>query len=831
MQHLRLYERGLAFVGKDYLCSTLWDKCIEFEHSHKQWNHLVLIYIRSLRFPTKKLNSYYQSFKKLVAICEEELKCQNIAMGPLEAAVSSEFAELCKHSDSEITSLISDLLDQPVGLLRPKILQKILTIGEYFYQKSTNTNDKISYFEAQIWRPYFHIKPLDDSQLQVWNHYLDFVEMQGDFDWTVKLYERCLIPCANYPEFWVRYIEFMEARGGREIANLALTRASTTFLKRIPQFHQYCAKVKEQIGDAHVGHPCLLNCNLDFSSNFVGRVNQQANLEKRQGNIEAAYLIYEKVIEMVNMKQDMQTLATLYMHFARFTYVVTGDLGAAKEIFVKGISRAPYCKSLFEGLISFMAMHGGGGQVGAIDSIVGHAIVPEPGVSLALSPNDRKDVSSLFLEFVDLCGTIHEIRKAWARHMKLFQHVMRPCTSLSCNDNAIGVREKTKETNFVRDHDYDEDGIGDSNKYFLFDDVKSSKKNHDLLLVGPALASKFHSEEANNSTNGNQDQAQVAKDARKPSEQHPIEPCVYTDELLCKTRTLPHDLQVLSECPEAKDKSRRLQDSESHDDLRPSLVNLSISPPVDEQCHPDACDNNGIQMPSEETKRYCDSSEVGVVQQSDAKQTQPMISAIAESPADSNCKDTCTGQNQPAELNKVQTQQLALAPAPTNVMCPQNSVKWHQVHYGGQVSEQKSRFHGYVQSEQHQQWQVPVQLRYPHSGFNSQIPMAQTYAGQPQIWQANSQMANQPQGLYQRASSQVYPSGAIVLQAPNMQQDSMAGGGQPQLVTQMATQTHVYQHPLPSNGQHNYFQGGHGASNQFWHYYQQQQQQQPPQSQ
>lgn len=48
---------------------------------------------------------------------------------------------------------------------------------------------------------------------------------------AVKLYERCLIPCANYSEFWIRYSEYVDAKGGREIANHALGRASSCFVK------------------------------------------------------------------------------------------------------------------------------------------------------------------------------------------------------------------------------------------------------------------------------------------------------------------------------------------------------------------------------------------------------------------------------------------------------------------------------------------------------------------------------------------------------------------------------------------------------------------------
>lgn len=48
---------------------------------------------------------------------------------------------------------------------------------------------------------------------------------------TIKLYERCLIACANYPEYWVRYVQRMDEEGKTEIALDALHRATVTFLK------------------------------------------------------------------------------------------------------------------------------------------------------------------------------------------------------------------------------------------------------------------------------------------------------------------------------------------------------------------------------------------------------------------------------------------------------------------------------------------------------------------------------------------------------------------------------------------------------------------------
>lgn len=48
---------------------------------------------------------------------------------------------------------------------------------------------------------------------------------------VIKLYERCLIACANYPEYWIRYVLCMEASGSMELANNALARATQVFVK------------------------------------------------------------------------------------------------------------------------------------------------------------------------------------------------------------------------------------------------------------------------------------------------------------------------------------------------------------------------------------------------------------------------------------------------------------------------------------------------------------------------------------------------------------------------------------------------------------------------
>ncbi|TQE12213.1 hypothetical protein C1H46_002138 [Malus baccata] len=68
--------------------------------------------------------------------------------------------------------------------------------------------------------------PLNSIELENWTNYLDFIEGECDLSKVVKLYERCLIACANYPEYWIRYVLCMEANRSMDIANKALARAT-----------------------------------------------------------------------------------------------------------------------------------------------------------------------------------------------------------------------------------------------------------------------------------------------------------------------------------------------------------------------------------------------------------------------------------------------------------------------------------------------------------------------------------------------------------------------------------------------------------------------------
>ncbi|WJX53305.1 hypothetical protein P8452_39313 [Trifolium repens] len=417
----RLFKRAISFVGKDYLCHTLWDKYIHFEFSQQQWISLAHIYIQTLKFPTKKLHQYYDSFRKLLTLLEEGMtSLDNSPKESQSEPFDGEIPMTTCCNDDKTYCIIKDMVDSSIGLTSSIALKKYRIIGEQLYHNACELYSKISSFEGNIQRYYFDVQPLDSNQLQNWHDYLDFIELQGDFDWAVKLYERCLIVCANYPDYWMRYADFMETKGGREIANYSLDRATKVYLKSVPAMHLFNARFKEQIGDVLAARAAYIRRCKETDSDFVDNVISKANMEKRLGNMESALSIYQEAIEIAAEEEKLHALPILYIHFSRLKYMSTNDVDAARVVLIDGVKTLPQNKLLLEEVIRFSMMHGGKKHIDVIDPIIEGALSPRSDGSEGPSSEDAEDISNLYLEFVDYCGTIHDVRRALNRHIRLF---------------------------------------------------------------------------------------------------------------------------------------------------------------------------------------------------------------------------------------------------------------------------------------------------------------------------------------------------------------------------------------------------------------------------
>ncbi|KAK7359154.1 hypothetical protein VNO77_01101 [Canavalia gladiata] len=846
----RLFKRAISFVGKDYVCHILWDKYIHFEFSQQHWTSLSHIYIQTLKFPTKKLHQYYDSFKKLLTFLEEGIASLDNSPKELqsEPCFDDEMTMCCK--DDKIYSIINDMMDSSDGLTSSVALKRYRAIGELLYHNACELYSKISPFEANIRRNYFHARPLDANQLQNWHNYLDFVELQGDFDWAVKLYERCLIVCANYPEYWMRYVDFMEAKGGREIANYSLDRATEIFLKRVPAIHLFNARFKEQIGDVLGARAAYIQSGKETSSDFVKNVILKANMEKRLGNMESAFSIYKEALETAASEEKLHALPILYIHFSRLKYMSTNSVDDARDVLIDGVRALPQNKLLLEELIRFLMMHGGTKHITVIDSIIADAISAKSDGSQGLSGEDAEDISNLYLQFVDYCGTIHDVRKVWNRHIKLFPDSARiDLHQQSAKHRSLNLVDKREEISVVMPDQASRDSGSDllvhlpqkgKDSLLKYCDTKSDAANDELTLMknyntrfndtdayklqimelddkaeenGRELTLPVSEEQRVNDPKINASSADLVEvklestEVVKNLKNNCSESDVSSEELLHQTASGNQSSQALQASSNenvAFSKGKCELESEK---LKPlSLTSMSSNPR--ESTYPDS----GPTVSQEECDAIpdsCKSNSRAIVGGHTANQDN------SASTQDSESAQIHTEINSP--YSACHQDQKARKPFLPPRSSKNSGGNWHQMRTGQFRRGPKFGHRGNTHRKQHQRQQLSPQQIHPPEGV-AQMATTPGYSSQSVL---QVQQCNQGQNQFQHTATPTdfvtaasWPIQNIQIQNTSSQSQSAA-----------STTSHVLQHAMQGNGQYGYMQNGQDY-NQLWQYYYYQQQQQ-----
>ncbi|GBG85973.1 hypothetical protein CBR_g40786 [Chara braunii] len=432
----RLFERGLDYVGTDYLAHLLWDKYLEFEYSQEEWGRVAQLYTRILLIPMQQIDRYYQSFKQYVhkqmqsgRLLSEFLTPEDIAeFEALESmAGNGQDAEGVAAGGSEADGDASGKAAEEKSTSKPRVLseqeklEKYLARRDEMYRVTKEQDMKIHDYEIAIRRPYFHVKPLDEMQLANWHRYLDFLEKEGNLKKVSKLYERCLIACANYSEYWIRYVDHLEGAGQLEQAEDALVRAATIFVKRRPEVHLYAARYYEKHENTAAARKHYELLCTELAVGLLEAVLKYANLERRQGNLDKAKAVFEAALEAEKSKDDPKTFVHLTMQYARFLDQVTRNTEKAREVFREAVERVPFSKALWQGFIFFETLHLQDGGMSRVQALVEQAITPSARADgSGMSVGDREEISLQFLELVDLHGDSAAVRKAEAVHKKFF---------------------------------------------------------------------------------------------------------------------------------------------------------------------------------------------------------------------------------------------------------------------------------------------------------------------------------------------------------------------------------------------------------------------------
>lgn len=320
----RLFERSAVSVGLDFLAHPFWDKYLEFEERLEAQDKIFALLDRVVHIPMHQYARYFERYRHLAQL------------RPLHELLPADtLAQFREEIENEITAAGSQPKPERAELdLERDIRARIDNFHlEIFSRTQTETTKRWTY-ESEVKRPYFHVTELDEGQLVNWRKYLDFEEVEGDYVRTQFLYERCLVTCAYYDEFWLRYARWMIAQPGKEeeVRNI-YQRASMLYVPisrpAVRLHYAYFEEFSERFELAKdIHHAILLNL-----PGHLETIISLANLSRRCGGLEAAIEVYKAQIDLPQC--DIYAKAALVAEWARLLWKVKGSVDEARQVYQK----------------------------------------------------------------------------------------------------------------------------------------------------------------------------------------------------------------------------------------------------------------------------------------------------------------------------------------------------------------------------------------------------------------------------------------------------------------------------------------------------------------
>ncbi|XP_037071445.1 pre-mRNA-processing factor 39-like [Pollicipes pollicipes] len=204
-------ERAVRCAGAQFRSDALWECFIQWESTHGAMSNVTAVYRRLLKIPTRLYNRHWDDFLQHVRDHHPRDILEREEYVALRRACCLELGVTYRE---ESASPLADpaKIRQPEVKLVSAIKEKLVASLVAIHEKTEKKAEKRWKLEEKIKRPYFHVIALDRRQLRAWRDYLELEAADGDHDSLVMLYERCLIACAQYEEFWLQYARYLERR-------------------------------------------------------------------------------------------------------------------------------------------------------------------------------------------------------------------------------------------------------------------------------------------------------------------------------------------------------------------------------------------------------------------------------------------------------------------------------------------------------------------------------------------------------------------------------------------------------------------------------------------
>ncbi|XP_031950699.1 pre-mRNA-processing factor 39-like, partial [Corvus moneduloides] len=441
------FEAAVAAAGMDFRSDKLWESYVEWERERGDLRAVTAIYDRLLSMPTQLYSHHWEKFKEHVL--------QNPPPGhpvPRGAALGALQARLRPRGSEGAAAAAGGAGGAPGGgspprpgregpargsgtpgmfpekrefrfspqlmgaetsedLDQEKIRELVISMRQQIYAQNEAEVSKRWNFEDGIKRPYFHVKPLERAQLRNWREYLDFEVAAGSHERSIVLFERCLIACALYEEFWVKYTRYLESRtvpGARSV----FQRACGFHLPRKPNIHLLWAAFEEKQGNVEEARR-ILRC---FEAAVPGLAMvrlRRVSLERRHGRVAEAEAL---LLEAMRANEGLPLGSFYAVKLARQVCKVQKNLGKARKVLVEALEKDPDNARLHANLLEMEFGADVGQNEGNTMSCFERALrSPLPDEAKLVFSQRRVE----FLE--DFGSSIHSLLKAYDEHQKILK--------------------------------------------------------------------------------------------------------------------------------------------------------------------------------------------------------------------------------------------------------------------------------------------------------------------------------------------------------------------------------------------------------------------------
>ncbi|KAJ8670342.1 hypothetical protein QAD02_001601 [Eretmocerus hayati] len=333
------YERAIKACGLEFRSDRLWESYIKWETENKRLSKVMAIYDRLLCTPTQNYLKHFESFQEFV-MSNSPNKILNVDDF---LAIRAEVKSMLKSEDTGGPDDAPPGEDPEPNESAPSdeetraIRERFISSRRKMHKSNVNAVSARWTFEEGIKRPYFHVKPLERCQLKNWKEYLDFEIDQKDQTRIIILFERCLIACALYDEFWMRFVRYLESLEGDHAEKIrdVYHRACKVHHPKKPNLHLQWGVFEESNGDFDKAASILENID-SVIPNMLQVAYRRINLERRRGDLEKACSLYESYIASSKNKTIANNIVVKY---ARFLCKHKNDTDKAVKVLLKATEK------------------------------------------------------------------------------------------------------------------------------------------------------------------------------------------------------------------------------------------------------------------------------------------------------------------------------------------------------------------------------------------------------------------------------------------------------------------------------------------------------------